>query len=79
MASEETPNIVEQAFQKAGGREKLMSALGLSKQTMSDWKKKGYVPASHAVAVERITGIARELLCPKFAWGRRVSHKRTGE
>jgi DNA-binding transcriptional regulator YdaS (Cro superfamily) len=63
--------VIDQIFELEGMREKLMRELKLSKQSMSDWKRKGSVPARHAVAVERITGIAREELCPGFAWGRK--------
>lgn len=63
---------IEEMFEKSGGREALRRRLGLSKQTMSDWKRAGYVPARHAVDVEAITGIPRERLCPGFPWGRNV-------
>lgn len=43
----------------------------LSKQTLSDWKRAGRIPAAHAVAVEKLTGIPRERLCPDFEWGRK--------
>ncbi len=62
--------LIDEVFEKAGGRQALMDALGLSKQTMSDWKRSGKVPSPHAVAVERLTGIPRERLCPDFDWGR---------
>lgn len=65
--------LLEEVFQKAGGRQLLRGALGLSKQTMSDWARLGYVPARHAVAVEKITGIKRERLCPHFDWGEQPS------
>jgi DNA-binding transcriptional regulator YdaS (Cro superfamily) len=61
--------VIEEAFQKAGGREALRKALGVSKQTLSDWKRWGHVSAARAVAVERITGIPRKQLCPGFDWG----------
>ncbi len=77
--------LIDEVFRKAGGREALMRSLGtpdrpLSKQTMSDWKRAGRVPPHHAVAVEKITGIDRERLCPDFDWGReapRTHHKKT--
>jgi hypothetical protein len=67
-------SVIEEVFAKVP-REELQRKLGspgkpLSKQTMSDWKRAGYVPASHAVAVEELTGIERERLCPNFNWGR---------
>ena len=60
--------VIEEAFAKAGGRLALQRSLKLSKQTMSDWKRWGYVPARHAASVEAITGIPREKLCPQFEW-----------
>lgn len=65
--------VMDDVFEKAGGRTALRKSLGLSKQTMTDWKRKGYVPASHAVAVEAMTGIPRERLCPNFQWGRQAA------
>jgi DNA-binding transcriptional regulator YdaS (Cro superfamily) len=61
--------LIDEVFEKAGGRQTLQDKLGLSKQTMSDWKRSGFVPARHAAQVEAITGISRERLCPKFPWG----------
>jgi DNA-binding transcriptional regulator YdaS (Cro superfamily) len=61
--------VIDEAFEKAGGREALQKALGVSKQTLSDWKRWGHVSAARAVAVERITGIPRQRLCPSFDWG----------
>lgn len=65
-------SLIDEVFEKAGGRQKLMDSLELSKQSMSDWKRFGYVPARHAVAVEKLTGIPRERLCPNFDWGRKI-------
>lgn len=65
-------NIIDQIFALEGMREKIMRELSLSKQTMSDWKRAGGVPARHAVAVEKMTGIPRERLCPGFDWGRKT-------
>jgi DNA-binding transcriptional regulator YdaS (Cro superfamily) len=64
--------LIEEVFEKAGGRLALGKLLGLSKQTMSDWARWGHVPSKHAVAVEGITGIQRERLCPDFDWGRQL-------
>lgn len=60
--------LIDEVFEKAGGRQSLRRRLKLSKQSMSDWKRAGYVPARHAAAVEQITGIPRTRLCPKFEW-----------
>jgi DNA-binding transcriptional regulator YdaS (Cro superfamily) len=66
-------SLMDEVFEKAGGRQVLQDKLHLSKQTMSDWKRWGRVPANHAVAVESLTGIPREKLCPQFEWGRDVA------
>lgn len=74
-------SLIEEVFEKAGGRQALQAALSvgrarpLSKQTLSDWKRAGYVPAHFAVKVEKLTGIPRERLCPNFEWGRKVKAK----
>ena len=66
--------LIDQVFQKAGGRQKLREALSkgrakpFSNQSLQDWKRNGYVPACHAVAVEGLTGIPRAKLCPHFTW-----------
>lgn len=60
--------LMDEVFEKAGGREKLQRALGVSKQTLSDWKRWGHVSAARAVSIERLTGIPRERLNPKFDW-----------
>lgn len=58
--------LIEHVFEKAGGRQALMSSLGLSKQSMSDWVRDGYVPLKHCLAVHLATGIAMEDLNPAF-------------
>jgi hypothetical protein len=63
-----TKSVIDEAFEKAGGREGLMKSLGVSKQTISDWKRWGRVSAKRAPAVEAITGIPRQRLCPGFDW-----------
>jgi hypothetical protein len=68
-------SVIDEVFRKVP-RDYLRKSLGtpdkpLSKQTMSDWKRAGRVPARHAVAVEKMTGIPRERLCPDFDWGRK--------
>lgn len=56
--------LIEEVFEKAGGRQTLMSSLGLSKQSMSDWVRDGCVPVKHCLAVHLATGIAMERLNP---------------
>ena len=61
-------SVIDEVFDKAGGRKALMQSLGVSKQTISDWVRQGHVSAHRAAEVEKLTGIARERLAPKFPW-----------
>lgn len=61
-------SVIDEVFEAAGGREALQKSLGVSKQTISDWKRWGHVSAKRAPAVEAITGIPRQRLCPYFDW-----------
>jgi hypothetical protein len=60
-------SVIDEVFQKAGGRTALRKSLGLSKQTMSDWVRKGEIPVAHCPAVHALTRIALSKLNPKFA------------
>jgi DNA-binding transcriptional regulator YdaS (Cro superfamily) len=62
-------SVIEQAYEAAGGRKKVQQELGVTKGTLSDWKRWGYCPANRAADLERISGISRRLLCPQFNWG----------
>lgn len=63
-----TKSLMDQVLEKAGGSRGLQQSLGVSKQTVSTWKRWGHVSATKAPAIERITGIPRQQLCPKFDW-----------
>lgn len=43
-----------------------MTALGLSKQSMSDWLREGYVPIKHCPKVHQLTHIPLDQLNPAF-------------
>jgi DNA-binding transcriptional regulator YdaS (Cro superfamily) len=60
--------LIDRVIEQAGGRDALMRSLGVSKQTISDWKRWGHVSAKRAPAVEKLTGIPRTELCPDFDW-----------
>jgi DNA-binding transcriptional regulator YdaS (Cro superfamily) len=60
---------IEEAYEKAGGRRKVKESLGVSKQSLSDWTRKGYVPAEKAGKLETLSGVSRRKLCPDFDWG----------
>lgn len=59
-------SLIEQVFERAGGRDKLRRSLGLSKQTMSDWLRSGVVPVKHCAAVQAITQIPLARLNPEL-------------
>jgi len=67
-------SIIEDAYIKAGGRAVVRAKLGVSKQTLSDWKRDGRVTPKHAANLEVLSGIPREKLCPddeKHQWVKR--------
>lgn len=59
--------VIEEVFEKAGGRSALRRSLGVSKQTLSDWKRKGEIPVKHCPAVHALTRIPLATLNQKFA------------
>jgi DNA-binding transcriptional regulator YdaS (Cro superfamily) len=75
--SEPLNPAIEEAYEKAGGRKKVQESLGVTKATLSDWKKWGYVPVQSrsktcpnpCVALERLSGVSRARLNPNFDWG----------
>jgi hypothetical protein len=60
-------SVIEEVFEKAGGRAVLRKSLRVSKQTLSDWKRSGVVPVKHCPAVHALTRIALAKLNPQFA------------
>jgi DNA-binding transcriptional regulator YdaS (Cro superfamily) len=58
--------VIDEVFEKAGGRQALRESLGLSKQSMSDWIRHQVVPIKHCPKVHAITGIPLEKLNPAF-------------
>lgn len=60
---------IEEAYAKAGGRKAVQQSLGVTKATLSDWKRLGYVPVTRCPDLERISGISRRRLNPEFDWG----------
>lgn len=61
------PAIAE-AYQAAGGRKKVQESLKVTKATLSDWLRWGYVPVPRCPDLERISGVSRKKLNPTFAW-----------
>lgn len=57
------------AYQTAGGRKKVQESLGVTKATLTDWLRWGYVPVARCPDLERLSGMSRRKLNPKFDWG----------
>lgn len=63
--------IIDDAYSRAGGRAVVQEKLGVSKQTLTDWKRTGRVPPKHAANLEALSGIPREQLSPEHRWLKR--------
>lgn len=64
------PNpAIAQAYLKAGGRKQVQASLGVTKATLSDWLRSGTVPVKRCGELEKLSGISRRKLNPKFDWG----------
>lgn len=53
---------LQRAIEAAGGPAKLARAVGVTIQAVSEWRK---CPPKRARAVEAVSGVARERLCPQ--------------
>lgn len=60
-------SLVDEVFEKAGGRAVLRKSLRVSKQTLSDWKRSGEIPVKHCAAVHALTRIPLATLNKAFA------------
>jgi DNA-binding transcriptional regulator YdaS (Cro superfamily) len=49
------------AIEAAGSLNALATVLGIASQSLSEWKR---IPAHRVLQVEKVTGIAREILRP---------------
>jgi DNA-binding transcriptional regulator YdaS (Cro superfamily) len=56
------------AIETAGSMGKLARILGISQQAVSQWRE---VPTRHIIAIERATGVPREVLRPDLYRRRR--------
>lgn len=52
---------IKRAAEKAGNRAKLAKIVGLTRQTVSQWKR---IPAEHVLRIEAETGVPRHELRP---------------
>lgn len=57
-------STLTQAVEVAGGVGKLAAAIGVAQNVVSNWRKRGKVPAEHVLAIEAATGVSRHLLRP---------------
>ena len=61
---------LEILFAKRGAQVAVSKALGVSKQSVNDWRRKGFVPVDRANEFEKFTGVPREKACPQFQWAK---------
>lgn len=59
-----TKSPIEQAIEIAGGLAALGARVGVTPQAVWKWRQAGTVPLDRVIAVEKATGIPRELLAP---------------
>lgn len=57
-------NALESAIKEAGSAAELARRLGVVPMTVSQWKKRGQVPAERCLDVEAATGVSRHDLRP---------------
>lgn len=58
---------IYKAVERAGGVAKLAELLGVKRQGLYPWVRRGFAPASRAVQIEELYGIPREeLMDPKL-------------
>jgi transposase-like protein len=56
---EERLAALNTAIERAGGAIRLAEALGITHQAIYAWRKRGWVPADKAIAVENLVGVPR--------------------
>jgi len=61
-------NHVQEAANKIGSQAEMARQLGVTYQVISKWVKQGYVPASRAAEICRLSGVHWEDLSPDFDW-----------
>lgn len=57
-------DALKQAIEVAGGQTKLARAIGATQGHVSQWLRRGKVPAEKVLLIERATGVARHHLRP---------------
>lgn len=61
-------NPVLRAAAVVGGQTALAERLGIIKQQVNGWVKRGWVPPEYATRIARLTGVPRSELCPRIEW-----------
>lgn len=57
-------STLSQAVDAVGGVGKLAATIGVAQNVVSNWRKRGKVPAEHVLAIEAATGVSRHDLRP---------------
>jgi hypothetical protein len=55
---------LKEAIAKAGGQTNLGKLIGVSQGHVSQWLRRGRVPATRAISIEKATGVSRKDLRP---------------
>jgi len=69
-------SVINEVFKKGGGRKAVQQAVGLSKQSLSDWTRSGVVPVRHCPLISSITGISLSKLNPAFSFPKKFKKAR---
>jgi DNA-binding transcriptional regulator YdaS (Cro superfamily) len=64
MPSFQTSEPLQRAIELAGGLTALARALGIRAPSISEWKRRGRIPANRVLAIEAATGVPRHELRP---------------
>ncbi len=57
-------NAIDRAIEAAGSASELARRLGVVPMTVTQWRKRGQVPAERCLAIEAATGVSRHNLRP---------------
>lgn len=57
-------NAIDRAIEAAGSASELARQLGVVPMTVTQWRKRGQVPAERCLAIEAATGVSRHDLRP---------------
>lgn len=60
----DTQTPLELAIERVGSQQALADALGIKSPSITDWHRRGKIPAERCLAIESLTGISRHALRP---------------